>query len=56
MTHLHWLFRQGPKEMRGLITGISLCGKLADRENLTAFPDDADCPRCLELAKEKDNA
>jgi hypothetical protein len=55
MTHLHWLFQQGPEVLRGVTRGVSLCGKTQLlRKELTALPDDVNCPRCLEL-KEKDH-
>jgi hypothetical protein len=49
--HLHWKF-QDPALMRGLTTGISLCGKInIPREQLTAHIEDATCKECLERSK-----
>jgi len=54
--HLHWLWASkaiggGAAALRGLTLGISLCNtKELPRSALTAFVDDANCPRCLEMA------
>jgi hypothetical protein len=46
--HLHWCWHRGPKMLRGLLKGFSLCGvKDVPIAQLTAFPADADCVECL---------
>lgn len=49
--HLHWCWRAGPKMLKGLLEGYSTCGEaFVPRANLTVFPDDATCQRCLILS------
>jgi hypothetical protein len=53
--HLHWLWKKGPAELRGVSSAVSLCGRYGlERGEVTAFLDDASCKRCLELAKKED--
>jgi hypothetical protein len=51
-THLHWLHAKGPPLLRGVTLAASLCGKVGlTRDQVTSFVEDADCKRCLELAR-----
>lgn len=47
--HLHWLFRQGPSALRGVVTAITLCGRKLPRARLTSHLDDTTCPQCQQI-------
>ena len=52
--HLHWCWHAGPKALRGVTKGISLCNiKGLPADQLTAFTDDATCAECLNRARRK---
>jgi hypothetical protein len=46
--HLHALYKRGARMLAGVSKATSLCGLYhLPRERVTSFPDDADCPQCL---------
>ena len=53
VVHLHWLYDKGPSKLKETAEGraYSMCGRTElRRDELTAYLDDTNCPRCVELA------
>lgn len=55
LIHLHWLWKQGPVQLRNVKTAVAVCGRYIKRpeESITAHLEDVTCPTCKTRARKE---
>jgi hypothetical protein len=55
VVHLYWQYTN-QRMFERIRRGYSLCGKQFGREQLTKWPDDCECEKCLAALAQKEKA